>query len=146
MAATTGSARAAFVPRAVDGDERVKPLELFFDLVFVFAITQVTGMLSEDPTWAGLARGLLVLGVLWWAWVAYAWLTNTVDPEEGFVRLAMFAAMAGDARRLARRAGGLRRRGPAVRSRLLPGPRVDTPPSASAAGSPSTSSGTCSSA
>ncbi len=94
MAATTGSARAAFVARAVDGDERVKPLELFFDLVFVFAITQVTGMLSEDPTWAGLARGLLVLGVLWWAWVAYAWLTNTVDPEEGFVRLAMFAAMA----------------------------------------------------
>jgi len=72
MAATTGSARAAFVPRTVDGDERVKPLELFFDLVFVFAITQVTGMLSEDPTWAGLARGLLVLGVLWWAWVAYA--------------------------------------------------------------------------
>ena len=94
MAATTGTARAPFVPRTVDGDERVKPLELFFDLVFVFAITQVTGMLSEDPTWAGLARGLLVLGVLWWAWVAYAWLTNTVDPEEGFVRLAMFAAMA----------------------------------------------------
>ena len=92
--ATTGSARAAFVPRTVDGDERVKPLELFFDLVFVFAITQVTGMLSEDPTWAGLARGLLVLGVLWWAWVAYAWLTNTVDPDEGIVRLAMFAAMA----------------------------------------------------
>ena len=69
------------------------PLELFFDLIFVFAITQVTGFVVEDPTWAGLAKGLLVLSVLWWAWAAYAWLTNTIDPEEGAVRLAMFAAM-----------------------------------------------------
>jgi low temperature requirement protein LtrA len=77
------------------GDEaRVKPLELFFDLVFVFAITQVTALVSARPTWLGLAQGVLVFGVLWWAWAAYAWLTNTVDPEEGGVRLAMFAAMA----------------------------------------------------
>ena len=74
-------------------EERVTPLELFFDLIFVFAITQVTGLVVSDPTWAGLAKGLLVLGVLWWAWTAYAWLTNTVDPEEGGVRLAMFGAM-----------------------------------------------------
>jgi low temperature requirement protein LtrA len=74
-------------------EDRVTPLELFFDLVFVFALTQVTGVVSADPTWEGLARGLLILGVLWWAWAAYAWLTNTVDPEEGFVRLAMFGAM-----------------------------------------------------
>lgn len=74
-------------------EERVTPLELFFDLIFVFAITQVTGLVVNDPTWAGLAKGLLVLGVLWWAWAAYAWLTNTIDPEEGAVRLAMFAAM-----------------------------------------------------
>ncbi|MGH3131506.1 MAG: low temperature requirement protein A, partial [Gaiellaceae bacterium] len=74
-------------------EERVTPLELFFDLVFVFAITQVTGLLSADATWAGLGRGMLVLGALWWAWAAYAWLTNTLDPEEGAVRLAMFAAM-----------------------------------------------------
>ncbi|MGH3104054.1 MAG: low temperature requirement protein A [Gaiellaceae bacterium] len=74
-------------------EERVPPLELFFDLVFVFAITQVTGLLSADATWAGLGRGMLVLGALWWAWAAYAWLTNTLDPEEGAVRLAMFAAM-----------------------------------------------------
>jgi low temperature requirement protein LtrA len=76
-----------------DTEERVTPLELFFDLIFVFAITQVTGFVAADPTWAGLAKGLLVLGVLWWAWAAYAWLTNTIDPEEGAVRLAMFAAM-----------------------------------------------------
>jgi low temperature requirement protein LtrA len=74
-------------------EERVTPLELFFDLIFVFAITQVTGLVSADPTWAGLTEGLLVLGVLWWAWAAYAWLTNTIDPEEGIVRLAMFGAM-----------------------------------------------------
>ncbi|HEV3472270.1 MAG TPA: low temperature requirement protein A [Actinomycetota bacterium] len=75
-------------------EQRVTPLELFFDLVFVFAITQVTGMMSAHPTWAGLGRGLLVLAALWWAWAAYAWLTNILEPEEIRVRLAMFAAMA----------------------------------------------------
>src|SRR6188472_3502470 len=74
--------------------ERVKPLELFFDLVFVLAITQCTALMSHSPTWAGLARGMLVLGVLWWSWVGYAWLTSVVDPEEGVVRFAIFAAMA----------------------------------------------------
>ena len=50
--------------------------------------------MADDPTWAGLARGLLVLGVLWWSWVGYAWLTSVLDPEEGGVRLVMFVAMA----------------------------------------------------
>jgi low temperature requirement protein LtrA len=74
--------------------ERVTPLELFFDLVFVLAITQCTALMADHPTWEGLAQGLLVLGVLWWAWVGYAWLTSIIDPEEGAVRLAIFAAMA----------------------------------------------------
>jgi low temperature requirement protein LtrA len=74
--------------------QRVTPLELFFDLVVVFAITQVTSSLSHDPTWRGLLRGMLLLGALWWAWSAYAWLTNTLDPEEGVVRLAVLAAIA----------------------------------------------------
>jgi low temperature requirement protein LtrA len=74
--------------------ERVTPLELFFDLVFVLAITQCTALMSADPTWSGLAQGMLVLGVLWWSWTGYAWLTSTLDPEEGAVRIAMFAAMA----------------------------------------------------
>jgi low temperature requirement protein LtrA len=78
--------------RAESG-QRVTPLELLFDLVFVFAITQVTGFLSDDPTWGGLLRGLMLLGALWWAWAAYAWLTNTLNPEEGAVRLVVFAAM-----------------------------------------------------
>jgi low temperature requirement protein LtrA len=50
--------------------------------------------MSNQPTWEGLAKGLLVLGVLWWSWVGYAWLTSVVDPEEGAVRLVIFAAMA----------------------------------------------------
>ena len=74
-------------------DERVGPLELFFDLVFVFALTQVTARLADDPTWSGLPRGILILAAVWWAWAAYAWLTDSVDAEEGGIRLAMFAAM-----------------------------------------------------
>jgi low temperature requirement protein LtrA len=77
-----------------DREQRVTPLELFFDLVFVFAITQVTSFMSDDPTWHGLGRGLLVLAALWWAWTAYAWLTNALEPEEVMVRAAMVAAMA----------------------------------------------------
>jgi low temperature requirement protein LtrA len=80
--------------RAPERGQRVTPLELFFDLVVVFAITQVTGFLSDDPTWGGLLRGLLLLGALWWAWASYAWLTNTLNPEEGAVRLAVFGAIA----------------------------------------------------
>ena len=75
-------------------EQRVTPLELFFDLVFVFAFTQVTTVLSDNPTWGGLGHGLLILGVLWWAWAAYAWLTNTVDAEVGAVWGAMLVAMA----------------------------------------------------
>jgi low temperature requirement protein LtrA len=73
--------------------QRVTPLELFFDLVVVFAITQVTTFLSFHPTWVGLGRGLLLLSALWWAWSSYAWLTNALDPEEGGVRIAMFGAI-----------------------------------------------------
>lgn len=64
---------------ADDDDKRVEPLELFFDLVFVFALTQVTARLAYDLSWAGLGRGLLVLAAIWWAWAAYSWLTNEVD-------------------------------------------------------------------
>jgi low temperature requirement protein LtrA len=78
--------------RSIEGEERVTPLELFFDLVFVFAITQVTGFLAANQTAEGLLRGFLLLAALWWAWEAYAWLTNTLDPEEGAVRLAVFAS------------------------------------------------------
>jgi low temperature requirement protein LtrA len=74
--------------------ETVTPLELFFDLVFVLAFTQCTALMAAEPTWVGLAKGLLVLGVLWWSWVGYAWLTSVLDPEADAVRLVIFAAMA----------------------------------------------------
>jgi low temperature requirement protein LtrA len=76
-------------------EKRVEPLELFFDLVFVFAITQVTARLADHATWGGLGAGLLILSSIWWAWGAYAWLTNEIDGSRNGVRLAMFSAMAG---------------------------------------------------
>ena len=75
-------------------DDRVSPLELFFDLVFVLALTQCTALMAHEPTWTGLVKGLAILAVMWWAWVGYTWLCSAVDPEEGSVRLAMFTAMA----------------------------------------------------
>ncbi len=86
-------------PQALEGAEltvsekRVSPLELFFDLVFVFALTQVTKLLADKPTWDGLGEGMLVLAMLWWAWGAYAWLTNYIAADEGVERLLMFAVM-----------------------------------------------------
>ncbi len=77
-----------------EGEERVTPLELFFDLVFALTLTQCTTLVAHSPTWEGMLKGLLVLGMLWWSWTGYAWLTSVLDPEEGAVRLAMFAAMA----------------------------------------------------
>jgi len=74
-------------------EKRVAPLELFFDLVFVFALTQVTALMSADPTWEALGRGMLILSALWWAWAAYAWLTNYVAAEEDRERLLILAVM-----------------------------------------------------
>jgi low temperature requirement protein LtrA len=76
-----------------DSEHQVTPLELFFDLVFVFAITQVTSLLADDPTWGGVLRGMLVLAALWWAWSVYAWLTSAMDVDEGGVRLVMLGSM-----------------------------------------------------
>ena len=75
-------------------EQRVTPLELFFDLVFVFAITQVTSLMARVPTWQGLAQGMLVLAALWWAWAGYAWLTNTLASDDRLARVGIFSAMA----------------------------------------------------
>jgi low temperature requirement protein LtrA len=80
--------------QAMEREHRITPLELFFDLVFVFAFTQVTNVLLDDPTWTGLGHGLLILAALWWAWASYAWLTNTFDAGEDGVLAVMVAAMA----------------------------------------------------
>ena len=81
------------VATAVAEEHRVTPRELFFDLVFVFAFTQVATLLAQEPTFTGIGHGVLVLAALWWAWTAYAWLTNTVDPEEGVVGAALLVAL-----------------------------------------------------
>jgi low temperature requirement protein LtrA len=75
-------------------EQRVSPLELFFDLVFAFAFTQVTTLWLEQPTWGGLGRGLLVVAVLWWAWASFAWLTNAADSEAGVVTVGTLSATA----------------------------------------------------
>ena len=75
-------------------EARVTPIELFFDLVFVFSLTQVTALMAGDLSGRGLMRGLLVLALLWWCWVGYAWLGNVVRADEGLGRAAMFGAMA----------------------------------------------------
>ncbi len=94
MSSAASGTRTPRISAVLRDGEQVTPLELFFDLVFVLALTQCTALMADNPTWEGLAQGLLVLGVLWWSWVGYSWLTSVVDPEEGAVRIAMFAAMA----------------------------------------------------
>jgi low temperature requirement protein LtrA len=74
--------------------ERVTPLELYFDLVFVLALTQCTALMVDNTSWEGLAQAMVVLALLWWTWTGYAWLTSVIDPEEGAVRLALLASMA----------------------------------------------------
>lgn len=94
MVVSTPSVRPGRVGVVLREGERVSPLELFFDLVFVLAITQCTALMARDPSWRGIGQGLVVLGLLWWSWVGYAWLTSVVDPDDVGVRLVLFAAMA----------------------------------------------------
>jgi low temperature requirement protein LtrA len=79
--------------RADGGGQRATTLELFYDLVFVFAITQVSHLLLEHLTWAGVGQSLLVLLVVWWSWNYTTWVTNELDPESISVRLLMIALM-----------------------------------------------------
>ena len=80
-------------PNADEEERKTSYLELFFDLVFVFAFTQVTALILEDTSAQGFARAALVLAMVWWAWSAYAWMTNAIDVENVVTRLIMFAAM-----------------------------------------------------
>jgi low temperature requirement protein LtrA len=94
MEATTAKLDPLPPEHHVEPEQRVTPLELFFDLVFVFAFTQVTGLMSDNPSWEGVGQGMLVLAVVWWAWGAYAWLTNAIDPDEELARVVVFVSMA----------------------------------------------------
>ena len=76
-------------------ERRTSYLELFFDLVFIFAITQVTTLVLGDTSGGGFARSALVLAMVWWAWSAYAWMTNAIDVGSPVVRAGLLAAAAG---------------------------------------------------
>jgi low temperature requirement protein LtrA len=72
----------------------VTPLELFFDLVFVFALTQVTAFMADELSWHGILRGALVMMLLWWAWTGYAWLASVASAEERPIKLVLLTGMA----------------------------------------------------
>jgi low temperature requirement protein LtrA len=80
--------------QATSENQTVTTLELFFDLVFVFALTQVTALMADELSWHGVIRGVLLIGLLWWSWVGFAWLCNLVKADEGPIRAVMLAAMA----------------------------------------------------
>jgi len=95
VSATTPAATPAGTAAGVEPAVRVSTLELFFDLVFVFTITQLTGLLAGDLTPAGLGRVMLMLGVIWWMYGGYAWLTNAVAPTNTLRRGLLITGMAG---------------------------------------------------
>ncbi len=78
----------------VEEEHRVTPLELFFDLVFVLAITQVTQFFADHLSARGFLEGLVILALLWWSWVGYSWLTNSIDTDDTRTRVSFFVAMA----------------------------------------------------
>lgn len=88
---TTAPVRLRLRPNAPDAT--VMPIELFFDLVFVFALTRVTAYMADHLTLHGFVQGLLIIGLLWWSWICYAWLGNVVCADEGACRPGLFAGM-----------------------------------------------------
>jgi low temperature requirement protein LtrA len=71
----------------------VTPLELFFDLVFVFGLTQVTAYMAHELSWHGLLRGVLIVVLLWWSWTGYAWMANVVSAEQSQIKVVMLVSM-----------------------------------------------------
>ncbi|MFI6825567.1 low temperature requirement protein A [Kribbella sp. NPDC050241] len=90
MAASRRSIRAL----ETSADQSVTTLELFFDLVFVFALTQITALMAHDLSWHGLLRGILLVGLLWWSWIGFSWLCNLVKADEGSVAGVLLLSMA----------------------------------------------------
>jgi low temperature requirement protein LtrA len=75
-------------------ERRTSPIELLWDLVFVFAVTQVTTLLSRHLSWAGFGRAMLILALVWWAWSAFVWAANAQDSDSTSLRLALLVATA----------------------------------------------------
>ncbi len=97
MTATSEEARERPQPaRDSDADareRRTSPVELLWDLVFAFAVTQVIGLQSRELTWTGFGRAMLVLALVWWAWSAFVWVTNAFDDDDLVLRGAMLLAL-----------------------------------------------------
>jgi low temperature requirement protein LtrA len=81
------------VDDAAREERRTSPIELLWDLVFVFAITQVTALLSHDMSWAGFGRSMLVLALVWWAWSAFVWAANAADDDSVVLRAVLLLGM-----------------------------------------------------
>ncbi|MEJ3405696.1 low temperature requirement protein A [Rathayibacter sp. YIM 133350] len=79
--------------RPLSVSNEVTTLELFFDLVFVFAFRQVTAIMLADESWLGVVQGLITLGLVWWVWTAYAWLANQARADRGIVYATMVVAV-----------------------------------------------------
>src|SRR6266540_5874280 len=79
--------------RGASQEQRATTLELFYDLVFVFAVTQVSHLLLDNLTWEGAGQALLCLLVVWWAWNYTTWVTNELDPDSPVVRGLLIALM-----------------------------------------------------
>jgi low temperature requirement protein LtrA len=75
------------------GHARVGFVELFFDLVFVFAVTQISHALLAHLSWIGALHGFMLLGAVWWAWIDTSWITNWLDPDRAPVRILLFLLM-----------------------------------------------------
>src|SRR2546423_5131787 len=73
-------------------ERRTSPVELLWDLVFAFAVTQVITLLLNDPTWRGVGRSMLALALVWWAWSAFVWVANAFDDEARTLRLVVLGA------------------------------------------------------
>src|SRR5918992_3101210 len=81
--------------RVEDEEQRATALELFYDLVFVFAITQVSHVLLDNLTWEGVLQASIALLAVWWAWNYTTWVTNELDPDSAVVRLLLIGLMLG---------------------------------------------------
>ncbi|MBM0230246.1 hypothetical protein DKT69_34540 [Micromonospora sicca] len=86
---------AAELPRKAGDPQRATFLELFFDLVFVLALAQLSRGLAEDLGWSGALRTLVLLGALWWVWSSTAWLTDRTDPQRPVIQALVIATMTG---------------------------------------------------
>lgn len=89
----TQSGTRAALRRQTGVEQRATTLELFYDLVFVFAVTQVSHLLLAHLTWEGAGQSALILLVVWWSWNYTTWVTNELDPESAIVRLLLIALM-----------------------------------------------------